>query len=216
MEHETWDDRYRRVPRMSSGNPNPTLVTEAAPLAPGRALDVGCGEGADAIWLADNGWTVTAIDIAPTALQRAAEAKSSHPQRVTWLACDITKDSPPAGPYDLVSMHYIPLLTEDADRVVPQLLDTIAPAGTLLFVTHSLDDLSARDGFDPDLYCQPTDIARRLGPEWTITTEEKRPRNRNHQGDGSHKFDTILSCRRMAGTRSHPPSGGDARNEERH
>lgn len=196
MNPEPWDERYRRVRRMSSGNPNPTLVTEATPLTPGRALDIGCGEGADAIWLAENGWTVTAIDLAPTALQRGADVESPQAEHITWLACDITKDPPPAGPYDLVTMHYIPPLITDADHVVPQLLDLIAPAGTLLFVTHALEGLSMRDDFDPGMYCQPMDIARRLTPEWTITTDEKRPRNRHSHRDDSHTFDAILSCRR--------------------
>src|ERR687885_1951411 len=70
-----WDARYReRDGAMWSGRPNGRLVAEVASLAPGRALDVGCGEGADAIWLAQRGWTVTAVDISDVALGRAREA----------------------------------------------------------------------------------------------------------------------------------------------
>ncbi len=204
MDPEAWDDRYRSVPRMSSGNPNPTLVTEATALHPGRALDIGCGEGADAIWLAEHGWTVTAIDIAPTALQRAARIRSGADERITWVERDITKEPPPPGPYDLVTMHYIPLLTKDAGRVVPELLDAVAQGGVFLFVTHDLDDLSTRDDFDPRRYCQPTDIAHRLGPEWTITTDERRPRNHKSQRGASHRFDAILSCTHIVRDRNDP------------
>ncbi|MBR7835603.1 methyltransferase domain-containing protein, partial [Actinospica durhamensis] len=104
---EFWDERYRGHERLFSGNPNAVLVAEAADLEPGRALDVGCGEGADALWLARNGWQVTAIDIAPTALTRAAEsatpgaavidradaaASAESPalaDRVTWTCADL-------------------------------------------------------------------------------------------------------------------------------
>ena len=69
---EFWDERYSSADRIWSGNPNPHLVTVAAHLTPGTALDVGSGEGADAIWLASHGWTVTAIDISQVALDRSA------------------------------------------------------------------------------------------------------------------------------------------------
>ncbi|MDN5654932.1 MAG: class I SAM-dependent methyltransferase, partial [Kocuria sp.] len=139
MSHETWDARYRKNPRLFSGRPNPTLVSETSHLPAGRrALDVGCGEGADALWLVDHAWDVTALDIAPTALQRAARGESAGAGRVTWLEGDITRDPPPSGPFDLLTMHYIPLLTTDADRVLPGLLETVAPGGTFLFVTHDI------------------------------------------------------------------------------
>jgi SAM-dependent methyltransferase len=69
-----WDEMYRTRDRVFSGNPNGVLVAEAAGLPPGQALDVGCGEGADALWLAGRGWHVTAVDVSETALRRAAVA----------------------------------------------------------------------------------------------------------------------------------------------
>ncbi|MBP9051936.1 MAG: class I SAM-dependent methyltransferase, partial [Ilumatobacteraceae bacterium] len=78
---EFWDARYRSAPAIWSGNPNPHLVADAGDLTPGRALDIGAGEGADAIWLAQRGWTVTAVDISGVALQRArAEAERHGPR----------------------------------------------------------------------------------------------------------------------------------------
>lgn len=69
MDAQHWDDMYRSRDQVSSGNPNPVLVSEATELPPGQALDVRCGEGADALWLARHGWQVTAIDVSPTALR---------------------------------------------------------------------------------------------------------------------------------------------------
>src|SRR5947209_20239745 len=81
-----WDARYReRDGAMWSGRPNGRLVAEAAELTPGRALDVGCGEGADAIWLAEHGWTVTAIDISQVAICRARDASGPAGGSVEWI-----------------------------------------------------------------------------------------------------------------------------------
>jgi SAM-dependent methyltransferase len=86
-----WEERYRGHTAVSSRRPNPQLVAEAGDLAPGTALDAGCGEGADAIWLASRGWRVTAVDFATTALRRAREHAET-------LGADITSTSPRPGP----------------------------------------------------------------------------------------------------------------------
>src|ERR1700751_5073476 len=84
-----WDARYReRDGAMWSGRPNGRLVAEVADLIPGRALAVGCGEGADAIWLAQQGWTVTAIDVSDVALRRARDAADLAGTSVEWISGD--------------------------------------------------------------------------------------------------------------------------------
>ncbi len=99
MDEGFWEERYRAKPSVWSGNTNPHLVTEAGHLAPGAALDLGAGEGADAIWLAERGWTVTAVDVSPTALSRGrqrAEHLGNHlPGRITWIHADLTIWEPP-------------------------------------------------------------------------------------------------------------------------
>lgn len=86
LDPQFWDEFYRSREQLFSGRPNGALVDEAAALAPGRALDLGCGEGADAHWLAERGWQVTAVDLAEVALQRAAAA--DHPA-ITWQRADL-------------------------------------------------------------------------------------------------------------------------------
>ena len=116
MDYETefgqaaWEARYSAAPGgIWSGNPNSVLVTEAAGLEPGTALDVGCGEGADALWLADRGWKVTGTDISTVALKRAAKHGESRGLQVDWQHVDLLAEPPKPGSYDLVSAHYLQL-----------------------------------------------------------------------------------------------------------
>ena len=103
-----WDARYsERDGAMWSGRPNGRLLAEVAGLIPGWALDVGCGEGADAIWLARNGWTVTAIDISDVAVSRAREAAELAGAAVTWVCGDALQTPSPVGccwPFTMTSM----------------------------------------------------------------------------------------------------------------
>ena len=111
-----WDARYSSAHSLWSGNPNHHLVAEVggpAGLAPGTALDAGAGEGADAIWLAERGWQVTAVDVSGVALGRAAEhaakAGDEVAARIRWLREDLIEWAPPERAYDLVTSQYIHL-----------------------------------------------------------------------------------------------------------
>ena len=88
---EVWDEKYRSRARIWSGEPNPQLIAEAAPLPPGTALDLGCGEGADAIWLASRGWKVTAVDVSAVALERAEAHAQERGQggNIKWVRQDL-------------------------------------------------------------------------------------------------------------------------------
>ena len=109
MDAEFWDELYGSRDQLFSGNPNGALVTEAADLPPGQALDVGCGEGGDALWLARRGWQVTAVDISRTALERAVAASTDVADRIAWTRADLTTTPPPGDSFDLVSVQYFPL-----------------------------------------------------------------------------------------------------------
>ncbi|MFC9327499.1 class I SAM-dependent methyltransferase [Kitasatospora sp. NPDC057015] len=136
---EFWDARYRASERIWSGRPNPVLVREADGLTPGRALDLGCGEGADAVWLARRGWRVTAVDISRTALERGAEHAGSAgvADRIDWQWHDLAV-SFPAGEFDLVSAQFlhseVPLPRE---RILRTAAAAVAPGGALLIVGHA-------------------------------------------------------------------------------
>ena len=129
--------------------PNPYLARELGGLAPGTALDAGCGEGAEAIWLANQGWQVTAADISSQALSRASEraaAECAAPERVQWVEADLSVWQPDKQ-FDLVMTHY-------AHPATPQLAfyariaGWVAPGGTLLLVGH-LDSSETRRRTQP-------------------------------------------------------------------
>jgi len=130
-----WETRYRERTRAWSGKPNPTLVEVAADLTPGTAIDLACGEGADVIWLAENGWTATGVDISPTAVERGREAAAGLP--VTFVAADLSAWAPPA-PVDLVCSSF---LHSEVDfpriDILRAAAGWVAPGGHFLMVTHA-------------------------------------------------------------------------------
>jgi 2-polyprenyl-3-methyl-5-hydroxy-6-metoxy-1,4-benzoquinol methylase len=199
MDTQFWDEMYRSRDQVFSGAPNRVLVTEVTDLTPGRALDVGCGEGADALWLARQGWQVTAVDISRTALQRAAAAATDVTGRVAWTLADLTTAPPAVRSFDLVSVQYFPLSHVPDHTVLCGLLNAVAPGGTLLFVSHDPAGLSPRpeDGFDPGDYYQPDDIARLLDHDWTVLINETRPRTGPAPAGTHHTHDTILRAQRL-------------------
>ncbi len=130
-----WDARYgERDGTMWSGRPNGRLVVEVADLEPGTALDVGCGEGADAIWLARQGWTVTAVDVSEVAVGRARAAAEETGVEVDWRTGDVLATPFPAGSFDLVSLQYPALPKASGAAALTALLDAVRPGGTLLAV----------------------------------------------------------------------------------
>ncbi|MFJ9542270.1 class I SAM-dependent methyltransferase [Streptomyces sp. NPDC101225] len=194
---EFWDGMYRSRDQVFSGAPNGVLVAEATGLPPGRALDVGCGEGADARWLARRGWRVTAVDISATALRRAAVAEAPD-GRLSWARADLTAAPPPPGAYDLVSVQYFPLRRRPDHAVLRGLLEAVAPGGTLLFATHDLAGPTAcpERGFDPGDHYRPDDIAGLLGEDWTVLVNATRPRTGPPPAGTRHTHDTVLRALR--------------------
>jgi SAM-dependent methyltransferase len=136
---EFWDDRYSESEQIWSGSPNTALVREITGLTPGRALDLGCGEGADAIWLARRGWRVTAVDISRVALDRAARhaAEAEVADRIDWQRADLAAAFP-TGIFDLVSAQFLHSLIElPREKILRNAAASVAPGGILLVVGHA-------------------------------------------------------------------------------
>jgi SAM-dependent methyltransferase len=138
-DEELWDARYGSSERVWSGKPNIILVREVTGVKPGAALDLGCGEGADAIWLAQQGWRVTAVDISRVALDRAARhAEEMHVgERIDWQRHDLAM-SFPAGTFDLVSAQFLHSSADlPRERILRTAVSAVAPGGLLLIVGHA-------------------------------------------------------------------------------
>ncbi|WP_409437239.1 SAM-dependent methyltransferase [Mycobacterium sp. SMC-14] len=136
---EFWDEFYSGDGRVWSGKVNVQLAEITADLAPGRALDLGCGEGADAIWLAEDGWQVVAVDVSANALERACAAAQERQviSRIRFERHDLST-SFPAGRFDLVSAQFlhspVPL---EREAVLRRAADAVAVGGRLLIVDHA-------------------------------------------------------------------------------
>ncbi len=194
-----WDARYGEHEAKWSGRPNGRFVAEVADLSPGRALDVGCGEGADAIWLDRRGWTVTAIDISALAVRRARDAAERARATVDWVCGDALQTPFPSRSFDLVSMQYPALPYAAGEAAVRTLLDAVRPGGLLLAVYHDLDDehrehMKSR-GVDPADYVGVDDLGRLLGDDFTVELRAVVPRI-DPPPDTPHIADVVLRARR--------------------
>jgi SAM-dependent methyltransferase len=195
-----WDTRYsERDGVMWSGRPNGRLIAEVTGLTPGRALDVGCGEGADAIWLARNGWTVTAIDVSDVAVIRARQAAELAGATVEWVRGDALLTPFPACSFGLVSMQYPALPKTAGEAAVRALLGTVGRGGLLLAVYHDLDDehrehMKSR-GVDPADYVGADDLRQLLGDDFTVERHANELRI-DPPPDNPHIADIVLRARR--------------------
>lgn len=200
-----WEEHYAAHPYLSSGRPNPVLESLAAPLVPGRALDLGCGEGGDTVWLAGRGWRVTAVDVSATALARVAERAEAAgvAERIDPQRHDVARSLPP-GPFDLVSAQYF---QSPVDFPRPRVLRTaaaaVAPGGMLLVVDHgsvapwswhrgqdvhfpTADELLATFGLNEGAWSRE----RVASPERTAT---------GPNGETATVVDTVVALRRREG-----------------
>lgn len=199
-----WDERYRSRPALWSGEPNRYLVSEAADLVPGTALDVGSGEGADAIWLAGRGWSVTAVDLSGVALERGAAnaARVGQPvaERIHWQHADLTVWQPDV--YDLVSAQYLHLPPVQRDPLFARLAEAVQPGGHLLVVGHHPSDLHTTVGRPsrPELLYTAEDLAASLDPLlWEIVTADTPGREAiDPEGRMVTVHDTVFRARRRS------------------
>ncbi|WP_369192016.1 class I SAM-dependent methyltransferase [Streptomyces sp. R08] len=195
-----WDNRYADRQQLWSGRPNGALVAEVAGLTRGRVLDVGCGEGADAVWLARGGWEVTALEVSGVALERAAGHARDAGVTVRWVHAGLAEAALPPASFDLVSAQYPALLRTPDAAAERALLAAVAPGGVLLLVHHAgMDTRHEHDAaFDPADYVWPSMVAALLDDDWRVEVDEQRPRVAPDGGAGAHHTDdVVLRARRL-------------------
>ncbi|MEV2244484.1 class I SAM-dependent methyltransferase [Streptomyces sp. NPDC049970] len=199
---EMWDDRYRESDRIWSGNPNTVLVREVEGLTPGRALDLGCGEGADAVRLARWGWRVTATDISRVALDRAAvhAADAGVADLIHWQWHDLGA-SFPEGEYDLVSAQFLHSMGDlPRERILREAAAAVAPGGVLLIVGHAGFPSWEHDHADMELPTTDEVLASLELPEgeWEVLLSEEHERVQNDpDGNPTTRTDNALKVRRV-------------------
>ena len=198
-----WEGFYRQHERVWNERPNAVLIREAAGLPPGTALDLGCGEGADATWLAQHGWHVTAVDVSRTALNRAAAhaAAVGVTDRIDWQQRDLAT-SFPAGTFDLVSAQYLHSPVDmPREQVLRAAARAVAPGGILLVVGHMGFPPGAHH-LEPDAHFPtPEEVLASLNlrpEEWHTELLESSDRDATGpDGQTATLTDSVLKVRRL-------------------
>jgi SAM-dependent methyltransferase len=174
MKSQEWDQRYATSDLIWGAGPNRFLVAEVDGLPPGRALDLGCGEGRNAIWLAEHGWQVTGVDFSEIGLDKARRLAADRGVEAAWVRADLLDYQPERGAFDLAIVMYIQLPAAQLADVMKRASAALAPGGTLLVVGHDLLNLSQGHGGpqNPEVLFTPTDIERDL-PGLSIERAER-------------------------------------------
>lgn len=195
MGGEFWDALYSERPTIWSGEPNAQLVAEVLPLSPGSALDVGCGEGADAVWLARRGWNVTAVDISAVAIERAREHAAQAAVDIAFVLQDLLTTPPPPASYDLVSAQFFQLADPERSIFMRGLGAAVRPGGQLLVVGHRLTP--AMNPTRVDRFFTPDEITALFSADdWVIEVSESRERTALHHGEMADLTDAVVRLRR--------------------
>lgn len=192
-----WDQRHAAQDPIESLEPDPTLVDEVGSLPPGRALDLGAGDGRNAIWLASRGWRVTAVDFSGVALDRGRSGAAASGVQVEWQLADLLEWSPDARCYDLVTLFFIHLPREERREVYARAADAVAPGGTLLVVAHDRANLADGVGGpqNPDVLVSPGEVAADLSGFRIDRSETVRRR----APEGRGPIDAIVRAVRVSG-----------------
>jgi SAM-dependent methyltransferase len=164
VDSQEWDRRYAGAELVWTAGPNRFVVDELQPLPPGRALDLGTGEGRNAIWLAGRGWQVTAVDFSAVGLDKGRRLAEAHGLAIDWVHADLRDYQPEEGSFHLVLVAYLQLREAELDGVLRRAAAALAPGGVLLVVGHDLTNLTEGTGGPPDpavLYT-PESITRAL------------------------------------------------------
>lgn len=201
FEPSSWDARYSSEEKIWSGNPNAQLVAQASDLTPGTALDVGCGEGGDVIWLAGRGWTVTGADFSPNGLARAARhaEEAAVGDRIEWWQVDAREFAADGRTFDLVTTHFLHPPDGGMLDVTARLAQVVAPGGHLLVVGHAPSDWFRHLGESHQrAMFRAEDLLPGVPEGFDVLVAEQRPRTVTRDGRTLEIEDATLFARRNA------------------
>lgn len=201
MDRESWNRRYEGRELIWTAEPNRFLAAEAADLSPGRALDLGSGEGRNAVWLAEQGWEVTAVDFSDVGLAKGEKLAEERGVQVTWVLADLREHLPPADAFDLTAALYVHLPATERRRVLARAATSVAPGSALIVVGHDTSNIEEGYGGpqDPTILFTPEDVAGEL-PGLEIERADRVRRKVSTPEGEVEAIDALVRARK-------PPSG---------
>jgi len=164
MDSRAWDRRYGEGELLWGSRPNRFLEEEAAGLSPGRALDLACGQGRNAVWLAESGWEVTGVDFSAVAVEQARGVAQKRGVSVEWVVADLLDYRPEPQAYDLVLVFYLQVSREERARIVRAAAEGVQVGGTFLLVGHDAKNIEHGHGGpqDPERLYTPEEVTSDL------------------------------------------------------
>ncbi|MDI3315255.1 MAG: class I SAM-dependent methyltransferase [Mycobacterium sp.] len=200
MDAEAWNSRYRDAELLWGAQPNTFVVAELTAAPPGRALDVACGEGRNAIWLASHGWQVIGVDFSAVGLERAEQlaSRAGVEQRVSFRLADVVSDPLPTGPFDAVIVAYLQLAPGPRRVVLRKAAAAVGTGGTLLVVGHDSTNLAEGIGGpqDPAVLFSPAEVLADLAGLDGLVVEKAERVRRPVPGAERDAIDALVRLRR--------------------
>jgi 2-polyprenyl-3-methyl-5-hydroxy-6-metoxy-1,4-benzoquinol methylase len=164
MDSEGWDRRYAGRELVWTSEANRFLIQEVGGMPPGRALDLACGEGRNAVWLAERGWEVTGVDFSEVGLQKARQLEAARGVHAEWIAADLLDYRPEAAVFQLVIVFYLQVPAAERTPILDTAAGAVAPGGTFLLVGHDSRNIAEGHGGpqDPAVLYTAEDVGRDL------------------------------------------------------
>jgi SAM-dependent methyltransferase len=195
VEREDWNRKHGEAGLLFGAEPNRFLVAEVEGLAPGRALDLACGAGRNAVWLAERGWSVLGADFSDVALENARGLAAERGVDVEWVQADLREWEPPTRAFDLVVVLYLQVPGDELSSALANAAEAIAPGGTILVIGHHLENLENGYGgpSNPAVLYTPEQVAAALGG---LEIEKAGPAFRSVEGERDAIDVLVRACRR--------------------
>lgn len=196
---ERWNHRWAGERAHASTAPSRFLAAEVADLRPGTALDLACGAGRNAVWLAEHGWRVTAVDFSGVALGMARSLAAQRRVEVDWIEADVVTWAPPARAYDLVCVLYLQLPALERGTALARAAAALRAGGTLLIVGHDLLNLTEGWGgpTQPDVLFTPDDVVAEIG-DLRVEKAQRVRRAVEEPGAAREAIDALVRARRLS------------------
>lgn len=206
MDAQVWDERYAASDLVWGSGPNRFVAAELEGLPPGRALDVACGEGRNAIWLAVHGWDVVGVDFSSVGIERARHlaAEAGVADRSSFIVGDVVAGALPPGPYDAVVVAYLQLVASQRRAALSAAAGELAPGGTMLVVAHDSTNLTEGVGGPQDasvLYTADDVVADLAAVSGLVVEKAGRVLRPVQTADGERNaIDVLVRVRRAPGS----------------